>query len=1086
MAERGSGRSGHNPVAFLRRGREALPRVGQGRTRLALAVVLLAAVVLRLAPLGRYVTPDEPAWVYRSIRFADALSAGDWAAVPSTGHPGVTTMWLGAAGVAAATLTDRAASAVHLEWIRNLAWLSPENGEAFRHLATFLPFGRVAVNLTTCLALLALYALVARLFGRQVGLLTTGLLALDPFLIGHSGLLHTDALMASFCTLSLLCLLVGVRQQRAAWAWGLASGAAAGLALLTKSLAVFLVPFALLVVVSATALRRMRAATAVGMLASWAAGCAGLYVGLYPAMWVAPLQTLRDLFGAPSYHATAALMPTFFAGQVALRHGPEFYAVALPFRFSPIVLVGVVLAGRAFFRERSLRPDLAWLALYVAGYLALLALNVKKYDRYLLPVFPALALGAAMGYVHLAPAGARSWRAILRLPGRLLARSVLVPLLLVIQLAILVPFFTCPLTYYDPLLGGPPMAVRLLPVGWGEGTGAAARWLNRLPQADRLTVAALSVPSFASLFAGRTVPIEQAALADYLVLEGNQPTEQALDLPDVETVHTARLGFLDYGLVLANTAPRQQADFLAARVGPGDLVLLDADTPLLHQYQGPGSLFSVAGLPDEPTIAARLTQLAEGREAIWVVASPAASPITATYLRRQVELRATAVETSTVASAHIVRYAPRPGAASGAPAPYRTAFDGLLALVDGTAPSEAAWPERLRVTLRWRALATPATDYRAVLSLQDQEGGEWSTAESLVLNAVDFPTAAWADGEWTDLVYHLSLPGGTPPGRYALVVALYDTRSGAGAGGAAPSGTFLGTQVHVASVAVVPPAVPPRPDALGMAEPRELPVGPLRLLGLNPPPGQALSGDRLPFALFWQADAAPEEDLRARLRLVGSSGSTGPESIVPLSPHPTSRWAAGDRFESRHDLHVLPDLAPGRYELTLNVLTAAGSPLWADDLSLAEVEVLPRQRSFDLPADVPHSLDLLFGEAIRLRGYGLDRTEAGPGDSLHLTLIWQAEGPADADYTVFAHLLDPTGLPRGQADSQPSPPTSTWAPGQVVTQQVTIVVAPDAAPGLYHIAVGLYHAPSGYRLHTADGTGALALPTAITIGGGTP
>ena len=36
---------------------------------------LLLALLLRLAPLGRYVTPDEPAWVYRSIRFADQYSA---------------------------------------------------------------------------------------------------------------------------------------------------------------------------------------------------------------------------------------------------------------------------------------------------------------------------------------------------------------------------------------------------------------------------------------------------------------------------------------------------------------------------------------------------------------------------------------------------------------------------------------------------------------------------------------------------------------------------------------------------------------------------------------------------------------------------------------------------------------------------------------------------------------------------------------------------------------------------------------------------------------------------------------------------
>jgi 4-amino-4-deoxy-L-arabinose transferase-like glycosyltransferase len=191
------------------------------------------------------VTPDEPAWVYRSIRFADALSARDWAAVPSTGHPGVTTMWLGAAGVAVHRIFDPAASFAHLDWIRRLAWLAPENGEAFRHLAFFLPWGRVAVALVTTMGLIVLHPLLVRLFDRRVALLAVGLLAFDPFLTGHSGLLHTDALLATFSLLALVATLNGLREPRRAIWWAL-SGLFTGLALLTKTLALILPPFILL------------------------------------------------------------------------------------------------------------------------------------------------------------------------------------------------------------------------------------------------------------------------------------------------------------------------------------------------------------------------------------------------------------------------------------------------------------------------------------------------------------------------------------------------------------------------------------------------------------------------------------------------------------------------------------------------------------------------------------------------------------------------------------------------------------------------------------------------------------------------
>ena len=130
--------------------------------RLLPTCLLLAALLLRMAPLGRYVTPDEPAWVHRSIQFGDALAAGDWAAVPVTGHPGVTTMWLGSAGVLVSRLTAPTDSAEHLGWIRLLPWLAPENGEAFHHLAFFLSWGRIAVALATTTGLGVTYLMLAR------------------------------------------------------------------------------------------------------------------------------------------------------------------------------------------------------------------------------------------------------------------------------------------------------------------------------------------------------------------------------------------------------------------------------------------------------------------------------------------------------------------------------------------------------------------------------------------------------------------------------------------------------------------------------------------------------------------------------------------------------------------------------------------------------------------------------------------------------------------------------------------------------------------------------------------------------------
>jgi len=1075
-------------------------REANAKHRLAFVIghwsLVIPGFLLRLAPLGRYVTPDEPAWVYRSIRFADALAARDWAAVPSTGHPGVTTMWLGALGVAVRRLLNPAASVAHLDWIRRLAWLAPENGEAFRHLAFFLPWGRVAIALVTTLGLVILYPLLARLFDRHTALLAVGLLALDPFLTGHSGLLHTDALLATFSLLALVTALNGVREpHRAAW-WALA-GLFTGLALLTKTPALVLLPLILLLVAICNLQSAIRNPPLV--IGHWSLVIShwSLFilltvvtcVALYPALWADPAGTLRTLSAFAGRHVETVQRPIFFAGHMTHDPGLAFYPAVFLFRASPIVLLGLAI-GLIQLRRMPTDRRFAFLALLAFAILlgAMMSLGAKKHDRYLLPAFPPLTLAAALGWEYLSR----------RVMGRRVNEHrgtssthfsfthLLIPLA---QLTLVLPFIAYPLTCFNPLVGGSWAAARVLPVDWGEGMGAAARWLNQLPDADGLTVAASSVPSFAPLFAGHTVPLDRASLADYTVLSSNQPTNQPTD----QLAHTAHLGFLDHAAVYTNTAPFEQADYLAAHVGPEDLILLDADAPLLRRYEGPATLLSVASLPDEVAVAAWLAEQVPGREFAWVVAVPGASPITAVHLRRRVDAVATPVNTSTVASATITRFAIRDSRFASTPLSYRAIFGGQLALVDGAVPEAAAWPDPMQVTLRWRACAASSASHRAVVTLRDGEGNVWSIAESPVLNGVTFPTSAWAADEWADATYALPLPPGIPPDRYTVEVSLYDGATGAGLGAAGPDGAFRGTQVPVGEVSVVASEDSPDLADLEVSQRLDLTAGPLTLLGLHPPPAQVFSGDRLSFALFWQADATPATDHRARLRLVGSAGEIALETVVLLSPYPTSRWRPGERLESRHDLHVLPDIPPDHYRLALNVLDAEGSLLWETDRAVAEVEVLPRERSFELPEDIPHRLNLAFGEIVHLCGYGLTQAQAAPGGSLLLTLYWQAEGPTDRDYTLFVHLLGPDGLPHGQVDRSPGgglAPTSSWAAGQVIVDEVVLPVAADAPPGTYHIAAGFYDASHGDRLPATDAAGQslpsdqAILPVEITIAGG--
>ncbi|MFC2046134.1 hypothetical protein ACFLTC_01255, partial [Chloroflexota bacterium] len=157
-------------------------------------------------------------------------------------------------------------------------------------------------------------------------------------------------------------------------------------------------------------------------------------------------------------------------------------------------------------------------------------------------------------------------------------------------------------------------------------------------------------------------------------------------------------------------------------------------------------------------------------------------------------------------------------------------------------------------------------------------------------------------------------------------------------------------------------------------------------------------------------------------------------------------------FDGRHGL-VFP--APGRSATTIVLLREDPETLGALERArpdgvvvwtLADGHGRPYAAAYRLPAsDTPApSPDVggdpgvaTFGETIRLLGYSLDSENVAPGESIALTLYWEAIEPLDEDYTVFAHVLgeyNPAteGPVWAGHDSQPDGghySTTVWRPG---------------------------------------------------------
>jgi hypothetical protein len=271
-------------------------------------------------------------------------------------------------------------------------------------------------------------------------------------------------------------------------------------------------------------------------------------------MWVDPRGTLEQVFSRSlAYAEEGHSSVIFFNGQaVAGDPGWMFYPVSYLWRTTPPVLIGLVLAGIALLRGRVPRdrPEIRWiiglLALYALFFGLGMSLGAKKFDRYLIPSFPALDLVAGFGWAALL---GWLWGAAPR-PHVRLAGAAVVGLAIGWQLLLALQAAPYYLTYYNPLLGGSERAPQVMMVGWGEGLDQAARYLNARPDAPDLRVMThYPDGSFSYFFEGQTLHLpeqwegpdsEPMQSADYLVLYIHQ-WQRLLPDPDMLAYFAAQV-----------------------------------------------------------------------------------------------------------------------------------------------------------------------------------------------------------------------------------------------------------------------------------------------------------------------------------------------------------------------------------------------------------------------------------------------------------------------------------------------------------------------------------------------------------------
>ena len=322
--------------------------------------LLLALGVPRLLALDQFVTTDERLWLERSGRFYYTLAHHDFAATFQRSHPGVTVMWAGLTGYLRVYPEYRESrkgedGPLGFGMLKKRAYDLP---------LQILAAGRRTKVLMGLLVLGLSFLFARRLFGMLPALTGFLLIAFDPFHIALSKVLHLDELVADLMFLSLLAFLVYLNEnRRAAFA---VSAIAAGLAWLTKSTGLFLIPLiALLALFDQFYLKRdwdkaewqKHVLHYIGRLAAWGGIAALIFFVLWPSMWVDPLGSLvRILADAIGYAQGGHESAVFFNGKIYPNGQiPDlgFYPISFLWRTTPVTLLGLLAAAVLFVRRKS-------------------------------------------------------------------------------------------------------------------------------------------------------------------------------------------------------------------------------------------------------------------------------------------------------------------------------------------------------------------------------------------------------------------------------------------------------------------------------------------------------------------------------------------------------------------------------------------------------------------------------------------------------------------------------------------------------------------------------------------------------------
>ncbi|HLZ09145.1 MAG TPA: hypothetical protein VKT80_11190, partial [Chloroflexota bacterium] len=382
----------------------------------------------------------------------------------------------------------------------------------------------------------------------------------------------------------------------------------------------------------------------------------------------------------------------------------------------------------------------------------------------------------------------------------------------------------------------------------------------------------------------------------------------------------------------------------------------------------------------------------------------------------------------------------------------------------------------LALTFYWFSRCDTNSDQEVVVELRDPTGHSvvryhrqprWGT----------MPMSTWYSGELIRDVHEIVLPSGLSGGQYDIGVGL------------ARAGEPRGTLQSVGKV-IIPATGPGTPESLPFA-PSSTPIdfaGGLSLVGWKVSPGGTP-----PLSLLRPgATVSVSVLLRARDE-VSVDGVVSvfladreQRKYSPRDGYPpsdllfTGAWLRGEAHPQSFDVPVPVNLAPGAYDLALEVYNFASGTRLAvlgDTAADNPTRAILQTFKVPMPSQPPptYRIGRVFAGQIAVDGYDAAVTTGADANhtQIDLDVHWRAIHNLLPAYHSFVHVYDQAGKLVAQSDGPVGGlayPSNIWDVNDAVIDRHTIAVPPDLAVGVYALRAGLYLPASGNRL-TLDGGG---------------